>query len=67
MVGANIYIKNILITDISSYWKCSYSRYDVYVHDCISLFSDGGCSSRNSDDSGCLMVPPLVSHSLPQI
>ena len=44
-------------TDIVFFWKCLYGNYDV--KDFVSFFSDGGCSTRNSLDSGFLMVPPL--------
>ena len=43
-------------TDIVFFWKCLYSNSDVDVND---FFSDAGCSTRNSLDSGFLMVPPL--------
>ena len=46
-------------TDIVFFWKCLYGNYDVDVNDFVSFFSDGGCSTRNSLDSGFLMVPPL--------
>ena len=46
-------------TDIVFFLKCLYVNYDVDVNDFVSFFSDGGCSTRNSLDSGFLMVPPL--------
>ena len=46
-------------TDIVFFWKCLYGNYDVDVNNFVSFFSDGGCSTRNSLDSGFLMVPPL--------
>ena len=46
-------------TDIVFFWKCLYGNYDVDVNDFVSFFSDGGCSTRNSIDSGFFMVPPL--------
>ena len=46
-------------TDIVFFWKCLYGNYDVDVTDFVSFFSDCGCSTRNSIDSGFLMVPPL--------
>ena len=46
-------------TDIVFFWKCLYGKFDVDVNDFVSFFSDGGCSPRNSIDSGFLMVPPL--------
>ena len=46
-------------TDIVFFWKCLYGNYDVDVNDFVSFFSDDGCSTRNSLDSGFLMVPPL--------
>ena len=46
-------------TDIVFFWKCLYGNYDVDVNDFVSFFSDDGCSTRNSIDSGFLMVPPL--------
>ena len=46
-------------TDIVFFWKCLYGNYDVDVNDFVSFFSDGGCSTRNSIDSGFLMVPFL--------
>ena len=46
-------------TDIVFFWECLYGNYDVEVKDFVSFFSDGGCSTRNSIDSGFLMVRPL--------
>ena len=46
-------------TDIVFFWKCLYGNGDVDVNDFVSFFSDDGCSTRNSIDSGFLMVPPL--------
>ena len=46
-------------TDIVFFWKCLYGNYDVDVNDFVSFFFDGGCSPRNSIDSGFPMVPPL--------
>ena len=46
-------------TAIVFFWKCLYGNYDVDVNDFVSFFSDGGGSTRNSLDSGFLLVPPL--------
>ena len=48
-------------TDIVFFWKCPYGNYDVDVNDFVIFFSDGGCFTRNSIDSGFSMVPPLCS------
>ena len=45
-------------TDIVIFCKCLYGNY-VDVNDFVSFFFDGGWSTRNSIDSGFLMVPTL--------
>ena len=60
MTNILLFCMSRLYTDIIFFWKCSCGSYDVDVNDFVYCFSDCGCSTRNSINSGIFMVPPCV-------
>ena len=65
MTNILLFCMSRLYTDIIFFWKCSCGSYDVDVNDFVNCFSDCGCSTRNSINSGIFMVPPFFNRILP--